>query len=188
MSLRGAGVARMARCSWIWNAISRELSSKGAPLELLTTWLQAHPTVAILVRDRADAYALAGRQAAPHVLQVADRFHLVRNVGEALKTLLHSTGPAADCRLRKRRQKSYLASIGRRIRSNPPGFIKSAGEFPGAVILFGAAILFGACVLCLVFFTRKLHRKHSLPPVDRTSPDYYWSPGQHGDYFDKPHD
>jgi transposase len=63
---------------------------EGRTAEPLTTWLQAHPTVAILVRDRADAYALAGRQAAPHALQVADRFHLVRNVGDALKTLLHS--------------------------------------------------------------------------------------------------
>jgi transposase len=56
----------------------------------LIKWLQAHPTVTILVRDRAEAYALAGRQAAPNALQVADRFHLVRNVGNALKALLHS--------------------------------------------------------------------------------------------------
>ena len=37
-----------------------------------------------------NAYALAGRVAAPDALQVADRFHLARNVSEALKTLLHS--------------------------------------------------------------------------------------------------
>jgi uncharacterized protein YheU (UPF0270 family) len=57
--------------------------------EPLMTWLQEHPTVAILVRDRAEAYAMAGRRAAPEALQVADRFHLLRNVGDALKTLLH---------------------------------------------------------------------------------------------------
>lgn len=62
---------------------------EGRTAEPLTTWLQAHPTVAILVRDRADAYARAGRQAAPDALQVADRFHLLRNVGNALKAVLH---------------------------------------------------------------------------------------------------
>jgi transposase len=44
----------------------------------------------ILVRDRANAYALAGRAAAPDALQVADRFHLRQNLSEALTILLHS--------------------------------------------------------------------------------------------------
>jgi transposase len=63
---------------------------EGRTAEPLTVWLQAHPTVAILVRDRAGAYAVAGRRGAPDALQVADRFHLVRNVREALKALRHS--------------------------------------------------------------------------------------------------
>jgi transposase len=63
---------------------------EGRTAEPLMKWLQAHPSVTIFVHDRADAYALAGRQAVPDALQVADRFHLVRNVGDALKTLLHS--------------------------------------------------------------------------------------------------
>ena len=44
----------------------------------------------ILTRDRAEAYALARRTGAPATQQVADRFHLVHNVGEALKKLLRS--------------------------------------------------------------------------------------------------
>jgi DNA-binding NarL/FixJ family response regulator len=63
---------------------------EGRTAEPVSTWLQAHPTVTILVRDRAEAYAVAGRQAVPAAFQVADRFHLVRNVGDALKALLHS--------------------------------------------------------------------------------------------------
>jgi transposase len=62
---------------------------EGRTAEPLMKWLQEHPTVAILVRDRAEAYAMAGRRAAPEALQVADRFHLTRHVGDALKTLLH---------------------------------------------------------------------------------------------------
>jgi transposase len=63
---------------------------EGRTAKPLIQGLQGHPTVTIWVRDRADAYALAGRQAAPDALQVADRFHLVRNVSDALKVLLHS--------------------------------------------------------------------------------------------------
>jgi transposase len=63
---------------------------EGRTAEPLSKWLLVHPTVAILVRDRAGAYALAGRQAAPDALQVADRFHLVCHVSDALNALLHS--------------------------------------------------------------------------------------------------
>lgn len=63
---------------------------EGRTAEPLIKWLQAHPAIAVLVRDRADAYALAGRVAAPDALQVADRFHVARNVSAALTTLLHS--------------------------------------------------------------------------------------------------
>lgn len=55
-----------------------------------TRWLQGHPQVEVLARDRAWAYALAGRVALPQAQQVSDRFHLVYNVGKALKELLHS--------------------------------------------------------------------------------------------------
>ncbi len=63
---------------------------EGKQAEPLTRWLGDHPGVDILTRDRAEAYALAGRTGAPAAQQVADRFHLVHNVGEALKKLLRS--------------------------------------------------------------------------------------------------
>jgi transposase len=63
---------------------------EGRTAEPLIKWLQGHPAIAVLVRDRADAYALAGRVAAPEALQGADRFHLVRKVSDALKALLPS--------------------------------------------------------------------------------------------------
>ena len=54
----------------------------------LTVWLRNHPGVEILSRDRAEAYAEAGRCGAPDAIQVADRFHLDLNVTTALDELL----------------------------------------------------------------------------------------------------
>jgi transposase len=50
-------------------------------------WLQAHPSVEIVCRDRSRLSAEGIRHGAPHAVQVVDRFHLVRNLGEALERL-----------------------------------------------------------------------------------------------------
>jgi transposase len=62
----------------------------GKQAEPLAQWLRDHPGVDILVRDRAEAYALAGHTAAPQALQLVDRFHLARNVSDALRERLRS--------------------------------------------------------------------------------------------------
>ncbi len=51
-------------------------------------WLQRHPEVQMVSRDRGGDYAAAATFAAPHAEQVADRFHLVANAGEALERCL----------------------------------------------------------------------------------------------------
>jgi transposase len=54
----------------------------------LATWLREHPGVAIISRDRASAYAEGATEGAPTAAQVADRFHLLTNLREALQKLL----------------------------------------------------------------------------------------------------
>jgi transposase len=42
-------------------------------------WLAAHPTIAIVARDRGGGYGEAAAKALPHAIQVADRWHLMEN-------------------------------------------------------------------------------------------------------------
>jgi transposase len=57
--------------------------------------LRAHPCVKIVARDRAGAHADGIRQGAPDAVQVADRWHLLRNLGDAVKVLADRHAGAA---------------------------------------------------------------------------------------------
>lgn len=52
------------------------------------TWMATHPEIELVSRDRGGDYAAAARKAAPHATQTADRFHLYKNLGEALEGVL----------------------------------------------------------------------------------------------------
>ena len=52
--------------------------------ESTAQWLRAHPGTEIVSRDRASLYAQAATAAAPQAVQVADRWHLLHNLSEAL--------------------------------------------------------------------------------------------------------
>lgn len=58
--------------------------------ESFAKWLKEHPGVEIISRDRGQIYADGARQGAPNAIQVADRFHLVENVREAVERTLSS--------------------------------------------------------------------------------------------------
>src|SRR4029079_2126586 len=54
-------------------------------VETVGQWLREHPGVTLVTRDRSHAYAEGVRRGAPAALQVADRFHLAKNLSEALE-------------------------------------------------------------------------------------------------------
>jgi transposase len=68
--------------------------------EALKAWLRRHPGVEVITRDRWLAFAQAAAEAAPQARQVADRFHLLQNLREAVERLLGRLGPAVREALR----------------------------------------------------------------------------------------
>ncbi|MDG3005942.1 ISL3 family transposase [Paludisphaera mucosa] len=60
----------------------------------LSAWLRARPGIEVVARDRSNAYALAAGEAAPAAVQVADRWHLLKNIREALQRALQQRSRA----------------------------------------------------------------------------------------------
>src|SRR5258708_34610925 len=55
---------------------------------IVETWLQEHPEVHIVSRDRGKEFAKAATLGAPQARQVVDRFHMVKNLSEVLQEIL----------------------------------------------------------------------------------------------------
>lgn len=56
--------------------------------DLVKRWLEDHPSVEIISRDRGDCFIKGASEGAPNAVQVADRFHLFQNLREAFERLL----------------------------------------------------------------------------------------------------
>ena len=78
-----------------WGTLVVDLERR-RPLDLLpdrsgptlAAWLRRHPRVAIVARDRSTEYARAVTAAAPEAVQVADRWHLLLNMRQAVERWL----------------------------------------------------------------------------------------------------
>jgi transposase len=63
----------------------------------VSAWFENHPMVELVSRDRSSEYAAAIKKGAPQALQVADRWHIGKNLADSVQTLL------ARCRAEIRR-------------------------------------------------------------------------------------
>jgi len=68
---------------------------EGRDSETFKKWLIAHPGVEIVSRDRSSEYASAVKAANPETVQIADRFHITKNLLEALEETLKGYLPEA---------------------------------------------------------------------------------------------
>jgi transposase len=59
-------------------------------------WLGEHPGVEIVSRDRGGEYAEAARKAAPDAVQVADRFHLLKNLRDVVSRVFRQHAEVLD--------------------------------------------------------------------------------------------
>ena len=66
-------------------------------VETVSAWFEKHPTVEIVSRDRSSEYAAGISKGVPQALQVADLWHIGKNLAESVQTLL------ARCRAEIRR-------------------------------------------------------------------------------------
>ena len=92
-------------------------------------WMAAHPEIELVSRDRGGDYASAALAAAPQAVQCADRFHVLKNLGEALEGLLarhlaaHRRGQA---------EKSLAPPLAEAQAKQPPRLHRKAAELSQA--------------------------------------------------------
>ncbi|MDD3543182.1 MAG: transposase [Petrimonas sp.] len=70
----------------IVNAINRRPVEllKSRDKEEVSDWLKEHNSIFYITRDRSSSYSNAIESGAPKAAQIADRFHLVKNLGDLL--------------------------------------------------------------------------------------------------------
>jgi transposase len=68
--------------------------------DTVAAWLKAHPGIEVVSRDRSATYAQAATEGAPQAEQVADRWHLLKNLREAVERALERHSAVVDAALK----------------------------------------------------------------------------------------
>jgi transposase len=66
---------------------------EGRTSDDLANWLKEHPHITMVSRDRATSYAHAVEEVLPNAIQIADRFHITKNLLDALKKTMKAYFP-----------------------------------------------------------------------------------------------
>ncbi|HAX4366968.1 TPA: ISL3 family transposase [Escherichia coli] len=61
----------------------------GRDQRTLATWFRKYPEIQVVSRDRSGVYATVAREGAPQARQVADRWHLLKNIGDAPERMMY---------------------------------------------------------------------------------------------------
>lgn len=83
----------------------------GRDRRALASWFRKYPEIQVVSRDRGGIYAMAAREGAPQARQVADRWHLLKNIGDALERMMYRYMPLirlVASELAPKNQKSQL--------------------------------------------------------------------------------
>lgn len=67
-----------------------------------SAWLKRHPEISIVARDRGGVYAEAAAKGAPQAVQVADRWHLLKNATEVVQRFVERNHAALGQAAQKR--------------------------------------------------------------------------------------
>ncbi|WP_102128610.1 ISL3 family transposase [Deinococcus planocerae] len=85
--------------------------------DTLAGWLTSHPEVEVITRDRGGAYQEGAARGAPQAQQVADRWHLLKNLRETLERYFQRTH-------------ATFAALGKALLVPDPGAVEVAAQDP----------------------------------------------------------
>jgi transposase len=96
--------------------------------DTVATWLQAHPGVEIITRDRGKEYIEGATRGAPEALQVADRWHLLKNLGDALQRMFKKHAKALRAAAKKMHERSLTVESGAEVVEETPAEVSDTLE------------------------------------------------------------